>query len=280
MRVGVFGSSSKDTKQAYLDEAFRLGELLAERGYTCVNGAGKFGVMGALNTACSQKNGKIVGVIHSIFCVDAGEHPFIKDLLVVGGIDLYERKLQLFDASDCIMVLPGGVGTFDELWDGISSKSLGMKDMSLKPICIVNVDGFYDGSLQQLQRAHEDGILYQEVEEYVHVETNVADALAWCAEQVENSRKVPIDTHLRKIERMVAKNNNVPHPDPVEHFAVHREHVPIEVTEPDMTESSTARSNVSKRSDGSFYGSLALAASVGVLVGLTLARVCKCPSRG
>lgn len=266
MRVGIFGSSSKDTKQSYLDEAFRLGELIADGGYTCVNGAGKFGVMGALNNGCCQKNGKIVGVIHSIFCVDASEHPYIKDLLVVGGIDLYERKLQLFDSSDCIIVMPGGVGTFDELWDGISSKSLGMKNMAVKPICIVNIEGFYDGSLEQLRRAFKDGILYQDVDEYVHVEANAADALAWCAEQVESSRKVPMDTHNRKIERMVAKNNNVPHPEPVEHFAVHRDEVPAEVG-----------TEVHRPSSAVAYGSLVLALSAGVLIGLTLSRVCKCP---
>lgn len=264
MRVGVFGSSSKDTKVAYLEEAERLGELLADRGYTCVNGAGKFGVMGALNNGCCRKNGKIVGVIHSIFCVDASEHPYIKDLLVVGGIDLYERKLQLFESSDCIIVLPGGVGTLDELWDGVSSKSLGMKDMSLKPICVVNQDGFYDGSILQMKRAFQDGILYQDVEEYFHVESNVTDALTWCQEALESSRKVPIDTHNRKIERMVAKNNNVPEVEPSEHFAVHRDHVPAEIGTP---------------VDRSFrpYGSLVLALSAGILIGLAASRVCKCP---
>jgi uncharacterized protein (TIGR00730 family) len=184
--------------------------MIAERGYTCVNGAGRYGVMGGVNNGCSSKGGRIIGVIHSIFCVDTSEHPFIKDIVVVGGIDLYQRKLELFNNSDCVLVLPGGVGTFDELWDGISSRSLGMKDMVTKPICIVNIDGYYDGSIAQMHRAKKDGILYEEVDEYFHVEDNVQDALNWCELAVHNSRKAGMDTHHRKVERMITRSNNLP----------------------------------------------------------------------
>jgi uncharacterized protein (TIGR00730 family) len=209
MNVCVFGSSSKSTNEAYLSSAYHLGELLAERGHTCVNGAGRFGVMGAVNNGCYNKGGKIIGVIHSIFCVDTSEHPTIKDLVVVGGIDLYQRKLELFNNSDCILVLPGGVGTFDELWDGISARSLGMKGMASKPICVVNIDGYYDGSLQQMNRAKQDGILYEDISEYFHVENDVESALTWCEEAVHSSRKLCRDMHERKVERMVLRSNNV-----------------------------------------------------------------------
>ena len=209
MNVCVFGSSSKSTETSYVIAAYRLGELIAERGHTCVNGAGRYGVMGGVNNGCSSKGGKIVGVIHSIFCVDTSEHPTIKDLLVVGGIDLYQRKLELFNNSDCVIVLPGGVGTFDELWDGISSRSLAMKGMSTKPICIVNLNGYYDGSIMQMHRAKKDGILYEDIDEYFHVEDNVEDALRWCEDSVHSSRKIAVDTHERKVERMVTRFNNI-----------------------------------------------------------------------
>ena len=67
MNVCVFGSSSKSTETSYVTAAYRLGELIAERGHTCVNGAGRYGVMGGVNNGCSSKGGKIVGIIHSIF---------------------------------------------------------------------------------------------------------------------------------------------------------------------------------------------------------------------
>jgi uncharacterized protein (TIGR00730 family) len=213
MRVCVFGSSSTATNTKYVEAAVLLGELIAEKGLVCVNGAGKFGVMGGLNDGCSSKNGDIVGIIHSKFCVDFGEHKSIKKLEIVDGADLYQRKLRLFENSDCILVLPGGVGTFDELWDGVSAKSLGMKDMSNKPICVVNIDGYYDGSILQMRRAAADGILYKDVEAFFHVETNVQDALDWCIAELQklektvelNSDSVAVDPQFRVVARRPAE---------------------------------------------------------------------------
>lgn len=268
MNICVFGSSSQGTKSVYVDEAYKLGELIAEQGYTCVNGAGKYGVMGGVNNGCFQRGGKILGVIHNIFCVDSSEHPTIKDLVIVGGIDLYERKLQLFDNSDCIMVLPGGVGTFDELWDGISSRSLGMKGMTIKPICVVNINGFYDGSLLQMKRAFEDGILYQDVEEYFHVEDNVTDALQWCVDAVHSSRKIPMDTHVRKVERVLRKSNNLH--DHCTDFAVGSAGTAAPAspsTSPSATSDEIKRNNVT---------TVVLAATAGVLLGMLLSRLSTC----
>ncbi len=73
MRVCVYGSSSKQTPQKYLDAAFKLGELLAERNHVCVNGGGKAGCMGAVNEGCKQRKGRIICVIHEIFLVDKEE---------------------------------------------------------------------------------------------------------------------------------------------------------------------------------------------------------------
>ena len=145
LRVCVFGSSSKKTNPRYVQEGVVLGEALAANGYLCVNGAGSTGCMGGVNKGCESGGGKIRGVIHEKFCVDFGEHPHIKDLIMCKGSDLSERKQALLDHSDCVIVLPGGVGTFDEFWDCVCGKSLGMKGMDGKPICLVNIDGFYDG---------------------------------------------------------------------------------------------------------------------------------------
>ncbi|KAJ1438761.1 hypothetical protein B484DRAFT_323946 [Ochromonadaceae sp. CCMP2298] len=180
MNVCVFGSSSKSTNALYVEESYTLGQLIAKAGLVCVNGAGRFGCMGGVNDGCHSKGGKIKGIIHRQFCVDFKEHPIIKDLIIVDGADLYERKLELFNNSDCLIVMPGGCGTFDEFWDGVSAKSLGMKDMDNKPICLANIQGFYDGFIMQMQRARKDGILYHEVDEYFHVEDTAKGALDWC----------------------------------------------------------------------------------------------------
>ena len=142
--VCVF-ASSRESNPRFTKAALELGNLLAEKGLLCVNGAGQFGCMGALNKACHANGGKIRGIIHKKFVVDFGESALIKDLIVSDGDDLVERKQLLMDNGDCIIVLPGGIGTFDEFWDAVGARSLGMKGMGQKPICLVNVDGFYDG---------------------------------------------------------------------------------------------------------------------------------------
>ena len=81
-----------------------------------MNGAGGFGVMGALNEGCRSKQGKIIGVIHEMFLVDSGEDKMIQDLIISRGKDLSERKQLLISNANCLICMPGGVGTFDELW--------------------------------------------------------------------------------------------------------------------------------------------------------------------
>lgn len=127
IRICVYGSSSATTNAKYIEAARELGKLIAEKKYLCVNGAGRSGVMGGLNDACLEAGGQVRGVIHQKFVVDAGEHSKIQDMVVSHGEDLGERKNLLMDNADCLIALPGGVGTFDEIWDAASHKSLGMK---------------------------------------------------------------------------------------------------------------------------------------------------------
>lgn len=192
--VCVFGSSSRLTRDLYVQESIRLGEEIAKRGLLCVNGAGHTGCMGGVNKGCETMGGAVRGVIHEKFCVDFGEHPHIKDLVMSKGADLSERKQALLDHADCILVLPGGVGTFDEFWDCVCGKSLGMKGMTKKPVVIVNIDGFYDGFLAQMHRAHADGILYGSANSYFHVEQDPIRALDWCMATAQNNENLLHDT--------------------------------------------------------------------------------------
>lgn len=187
-RVGVFGSSAKTTSQKICDAAFRLGELIAEKDFICVNGAGSTGVMGFLNEGARSKNGKIKGVIHRSFIVDSKEDVKITDLVVTNGDGLNERKDALFEESDCLIVMPGGVGTFDEFWDVVCSRSLSMKGVDDKPICLVNLDGFYDGFILQLQRAFDEGMLYMPAEKFFRVEDTVESALDWCVTEFQRPK--------------------------------------------------------------------------------------------
>ena len=63
----------------------------------------------------------------------------------------------IFFAKISVCTSPGGVGTFDEIWDSVCGKSLGMKGMKFKPICLINTDGFYDGFVVQMDRSQKEG---------------------------------------------------------------------------------------------------------------------------
>jgi uncharacterized protein (TIGR00730 family) len=125
MRVLVYASASTQTPPHFLKQAEILGELLAKAGHTCVNGGGNVGGMGALNDACTKHGGKVVTVIHEMWVVDGEEfeHPGV-EALVVGGSDLSERKRKLLENAGCIIALPGGLGTFDELFHAACLKQL------------------------------------------------------------------------------------------------------------------------------------------------------------
>lgn len=144
LRVCCYGSSSSLTPEKYMTEARSLGYILAKRGHTCVNGAGSFGCMAAMNDGAAIGNGHIVGVIHEMFVVDGsdwcvrdgGAHEVFRDaslttavppaaiphrdaplreMIVAGGDDLQERKKLLVQGADALVVLPGGPGTWDEV---------------------------------------------------------------------------------------------------------------------------------------------------------------------
>jgi predicted Rossmann-fold nucleotide-binding protein len=135
LRVCCYGSSSAKTPEKYLQEARNLGYILARRGHICVNGAGSFGCMAAMNDGAAAGNGHIIGVIHEMFVVDGsdwcvqdgGAHKVfhatnpnerdgpLREILVAGGDDLQERKKLLVEGANALVVLPGGPGTWDEV---------------------------------------------------------------------------------------------------------------------------------------------------------------------
>lgn len=200
VNICVYASSSSRTPSKYLHVSKLLGELIAEGGHTCVNGGGKNGCMGALNNGCSSKGGKIIGVIHETWVLDGTEDTTIKEMIVSKGGNLSERKNLLVQNSDCIIVLPGGVGTFDELWDSVSQKSLRMNGLDRKPICILNYDNYFDGTIIQLKRAKEENLLYDDLEAYFHVEYDANHALNWCISRCDSLRTETDDNNSSNIK--------------------------------------------------------------------------------
>ena len=121
--VVVYSASSAAIDQVYVDAAVRLGELLATNHFTCINGGGNLGLMGAVINSVLQHKGKVKGVIPQ-FMVDSGwGHPNLTEQIVTTS--MHERKQKMADLSKAVIALPGGVGTLEELLEIITWKQLG-----------------------------------------------------------------------------------------------------------------------------------------------------------
>uniref|UniRef100_A0A7S1FYM5 Cytokinin riboside 5'-monophosphate phosphoribohydrolase n=2 Tax=Corethron hystrix TaxID=216773 RepID=A0A7S1FYM5_9STRA len=161
--------------------------------------------MSGMTDGAIAAGGKVVGVIHEMFLVDRadfaedGPHASLcsplYELVVAGGNDLQERKKKLVGGADAIVVMPGGPGTWDELWEMACSKNIGLLDI---PIVCVNVKGFYDDFEKMLRRAQDDGLLYRKPEDLVHFENTSEGAVRWIEAAVATVAEKSTFTEIKR----------------------------------------------------------------------------------
>ena len=106
-----------------------------------------------------------------------------------------ERKRLLVDNSDCFICLPGGPGTYDELHEVLCEKQLGFHN---KPIVIVNVDNFFDGTIAQLNAAKDNSLLHLDIKDIVHVCSSIEEAVAYCERESRHRTTVLTEGNPRK----------------------------------------------------------------------------------
>jgi len=146
--VTVYASSSAALRPVYYDAARRLGEILALAGKSIIYGAGGGGLMGAMADGALAKDGEVYGVVPGFLQDLELTHRGLTDLKVVG--DMRERKHLMLKDSDAVVALPGGSGTFEELFEALTVKRLGQW---VGPVVIVNTVGFYDRLLEFLRHS-------------------------------------------------------------------------------------------------------------------------------
>jgi predicted Rossmann-fold nucleotide-binding protein len=153
--------------------------------------------MGALSGAALAAGGYVHGITHQKFITHTKTGIDLEQassqgirLDIVTGNDLSERKLRLIDAGHCLVCLPGGTGTFDELWMAIGMVATHFRKL---PIVVINVDGYYDGTIAQLERAERDGLLRQPAREYVTFVRTPAEAVDFCLASVEACHTLSVE---------------------------------------------------------------------------------------
>ncbi len=172
-RICLFCGAKAGTRPIYAAAAAELGRRLAERGITLVYGGGSVGLMKIAAESALAAGGAVVGVITEQLMLHEVGHPGLTELLVVPT--MHERKALMANRADAFVALPGGFGTFDELCEMATWDQLGIH---AKPLVLVNLEGYYDGFLAQLDRAVEDGLLRPEHRTMLATVTRVADLFA------------------------------------------------------------------------------------------------------
>jgi uncharacterized protein (TIGR00730 family) len=170
--VCVYSASSTQIAPVYFEVAEELGRLLARKRINLINGAGCIGLMAATSNAALAEGGMVTGVIPR-FMVEQGWHHQGLTRLVETDT-MHERKQLMAEMSDGIIALPGGCGTLEELLEIITWKQLGLY---LKPIVILNIDGYYNPLLEMLKNAIDGNFMRKEHQTIWQVASTAEEAI-------------------------------------------------------------------------------------------------------
>lgn len=175
--VCVYCASSTQIGPAYFEAARQLGTLLAEAGIGVVNGAGRMGLMAAVSNAALAAGGRVTGVIPRFMVEQGWQHTGLTQLVEVDN--MHQRKRLMAQLGDATIALPGGCGTLEELLEVITWKQLGLY---LKPVVLLNVNGYYDPLLAMFRRAVDEHFMRPQHADIWHVASTPAEALRLVAE--------------------------------------------------------------------------------------------------
>ena len=170
--VTVYCSSSRQIDANFMAAGRELGRAIASRGWGLVYGGNRVGMMGELADAVRAGGGKVIGVTPQLF-IDKGVHDTLADELIVAD-GMRHRKAMMEDRGDAFIALPGGLGTFEEIFEIICGKQLGYHN---KPIVLLNVAGYYDPLLAMIDHGIATKFIRPTAPTLYHVATTIADTV-------------------------------------------------------------------------------------------------------
>ena len=138
-RVCVYCGSAGAVDERYREAARELGGALARAGIDVVYGGGRIGLMGLLADAALDAGGRVIGIIPGVLRDAELAHQGATELVIAGG--MHERKRLMTERADAFAILPGGIGTLDEMFEIVTWRHLGLHD---KPVFLVDIDGYWE----------------------------------------------------------------------------------------------------------------------------------------
>jgi hypothetical protein len=152
--VAVFCASASGARTEYAAAAETLGRTLAERGIGLIYGGGKTGLMGSVADSALAAGGHVVGVIPHVLVDLEVAHEGVTELHVTST--MHTRKALMAERADAFIILPGGYGTFEEMFEVLAWQTLKIHS---KPVVLLNVAGFYDTLLEFLDVCDREGMM-------------------------------------------------------------------------------------------------------------------------
>lgn len=151
----VFCGSKSGNNPSFLSAAAALGNLLAQENIELVYGGGNKGLMGAVANGCLDQGGKVIGIMPKLLLEWEAQHTGLTELVITEN--MHDRKKILYEKGDAGLVLPGGMGTLDELFEMLTWNNLKIHN---KKVFILNIDGYYDALIQLLENMDTNGFMY------------------------------------------------------------------------------------------------------------------------
>jgi uncharacterized protein (TIGR00730 family) len=172
--LAVFCGSKSGNDPLFSAETMILGNYLSAQEITLVYGGGNKGLMGCIADAVMNGGGKVIGVIPEVLLEWEHAHQGITDLRVVA--DMHSRKKLLYELCDAAVVLPGGNGTLDELFEMLTWNTLKIHS---KKIFLLNCNHYYDHLVAHMEKMYAEGFLYEEWKERLIVCSSAAEIISF-----------------------------------------------------------------------------------------------------
>lgn len=164
MKLCIFCSANQQIDPDFFTMTKELGQWAAENGHTIVFGGHDAGLMHSVSKAAKQTGGHVIGVVPQRIEEMGRLSPWLD--VHIPCVDLTDRKQLMMDQSDAFIILPGGIGTLDELFTVVSMKTL---DFHQKPVLLWNMKGFWDSLIACLDDLHQKGVTRKQWRSYITV---------------------------------------------------------------------------------------------------------------
>src|SRR6516165_9682516 len=187
-RLCVYCGSAGGFDEKYRKAAKELGTRLAAAGIGLVYGGGRVGLMGLLADAVLAGDGEVIGIIPSRLRDAELAHPGATELIVVET--MHDRKRLMAEKADAFAILPGGIGTLDEMFETVSWKQLGLHD---KPILLVDIDGYWAPLRALLDHIVVNGFARPQTRRLLNVVPSVAALMAALSEEPAGLQKTDLE---------------------------------------------------------------------------------------